>query len=133
MSALDPPEGGRRVAEQVATPQQNLVAAALTQTGPVDPTSWESLAAVSPGLLGLERDIRRTADRIKSMRAGSSRRGKRAPRIDLVWAGRHGFKRRLVALVGWYAADPRLRSSVAYEAAYFRLYAILEDAYGGGR
>ena len=47
----------------------------------------------------------------------------------LGYGGHPGYKRRIVALVGWFsdAADPELRTRAAYDTAYQRLYNQMPD------
>lgn len=82
-------------------------------------TTWAALTSLAPSLLSLERDVRRAASRIRS--------GNRVNLFEL-WDGRDGYKRRLSSLVGWWAINPRLRTSTAYEVAYRHLFDILEIA-----
>lgn len=85
----------------------------------IDDGAWEELTIREPALLRLECDVRRAAARLLSGDPET---------IDQIWAGRGGLKRRLCALVGWDAANPIMRTSTAYEAAYRHLYDLLEDA-----
>ena len=81
--------------------------------------TWDELAAVEPGLAALLAEARR------------ERPGRRyCANARFLGYGPHrgeGFKRRLAGLVGWHAAgaDPHLRTSAAYDAAYRTLHGAL--------
>ena len=86
--------------------------------------TWDELAAIEPGLAALLDEIRR------------ERPGRRScANARFLGYGPHrgeGIKMRLVRLVGWFAAgaDPRLRTSAAYDAAYRALDAALPGCRG---
>ena len=79
--------------------------------------TFAQLVRLEPRLKTLEADIRRVRDD----------RRKRAFCANHVWYGPDGFKGRLLQLVGWHAANERLRSPEVYDLAYEHLYNLLPD------
>lgn len=91
-----------------AAPGQSSVAppAVLSPAAPLGPLTWESMAAMEPGLRDLLREAAST---------------------PFSWPTYKGFKRRLQELVGWNARRRELASNEAYEIAFRRIVAALES------
>jgi hypothetical protein len=84
------------------------------------PTTWATLAAADARLGALRRDI-------LAVRREQQRTPDRHFCANAVWYGEPGFKRRLVALVGWRRRQgpPELQTQEAYDVAYSTLYRLL--------
>lgn len=75
---------------------------------------FSELATIEPRLAELLKEARAVKDP-----------GGRSFCANHVWYKRGGFKDRLIKLVGWYANDPRLKTSEAYDVAYRKIYDVL--------
>ncbi len=84
--------------------------------------TWKNLCKEEPGLTALAKEVRAIQDEGSYFCANA------------VWFGYRdtdkGFRNELDDLVGWWASNPRLRTSAVYDRAYDHLYSLLPDCRG---
>jgi hypothetical protein len=85
-----------------------------------DTITWTQIVKLEPRLAALYRQAKAVKDD----------KSKRSFCANTVWYGsygRAGFKDRMVRLVGFETANPRLQTMRAYDIAYGKLYSALPD------
>jgi hypothetical protein len=82
--------------------------------------AWRELTKIEPGL-------QRLLDHIRTIKDDKSRPAFCANGVWYGYYGHPSLKEHMSHLVGWHAANPKLRTMEAYDVAYTKLYSALPD------